>query len=92
MFNVRSLEHYNLLDTASNLHDRSLARLLKSKAVSLAILTNIPVDVLYNFYFDNSATESKNPLYLVALAHPNASLDGISVALKVKVSQSNEAC
>ena len=31
---------------------------------------------------------------LVALAHPNASLDGLGVALKVKVSQSNddEAC
>ena len=33
---------------------------------------------------------SKNPLYLVALAHPNASLDGVGVALKVKVRQSNE--
>ena len=58
MFVHSFLEHYNLLDTGSNLHDRPLARLLKSKAVSLAILTNIPVDVLYNFYFDNYAEES----------------------------------
>ena len=32
----------------------------------------------------------KKELYLVALAHPNASLDGVGVALKVKVRQSNE--
>ena len=58
MFVHSFLEHYNLLDSGSNLHDRPLARLLKSKAVSLAILTNIPVNVLYNFYFDNYAEES----------------------------------
>ena len=32
----------------------------------------------------------KKEWYLVALAHPNASLDVVGVALKVKVSQSND--
>ena len=32
----------------------------------------------------------KKQLFLVALAHPNASLDGVGVALKVKGRQSNE--
>ena len=32
----------------------------------------------------------KKEWYLVALAHPNASLDGVGVNLKVKVSQSND--
>ena len=32
----------------------------------------------------------KKELYLVAFARPKASLDGVGVALKVKVRQSNE--
>ena len=36
----------------------------------------------------------KKEWYLVALAHPNGSLDGVGVALMVKVRESNddEAC
>lgn len=41
-----------------------------------------------------SSHEIKKQLYLIALAHPNGSLDGLGVALKMKVRQSNddEAC
>ena len=33
--------------------------------------------------------DDKKQLFLVALAHPNASLDGVGVALKVRGRQSN---
>ena len=34
--------------------------------------------------------QRKKEWYLVVLAHPNATLDGVGVALKVKARQSNE--
>ena len=43
-----------------------------------------------NYHDNHSNHHGKKELYLVALAHPNASLDGVGVALKVKVRQSND--
>ena len=40
--------------------------------------------------FNASIATHKKQLLLVALAHPNGSLDGVGVALKVKGRQSND--